>query len=252
MGLDRPTGGSVSVNGRPFAEHSNPLCSAAWPTKDAPSFSLSHLMSEMALTTDHVIVVGKGRLLRDQSMADCIADSAADTVRVCSPEIEKLAHLLQQRHVTVRLKHDGALEVEGMPSDQMGIIEAHDGMTLDELSTTGASLEEAYMALTDSSVNYRPPPRTDPAHDREHRRPDTPGGPIRHGCCIHRVTFGRVVTAEWIKIRTLRSTVAVLAGAMLGMIMMALIVATSTPADATAPLTGLEPAFRCGRGPRRV
>jgi ABC-2 type transport system ATP-binding protein len=117
-------------------------------------FLSSHLMSEMALTADHVIVVGQGRLLRDQSMADFIAAAAADVVRVRSPHVERLAQLLTGDGVTVRTA-DGALEVEGMTSDQIGTIAADAGITLFELATTGASLEEAYMALTEDSLDYR-------------------------------------------------------------------------------------------------
>jgi ABC-2 type transport system ATP-binding protein len=127
-------------------------------------FLSSHLMSEMALTADHVIVVGQGRLLRDQSMADFIAAASADVVRVRSPQSDRLAQLLGGDGVTVRAHGDahsqqgsrgGALDVEGMTSDQIGAIAGTAGITLFELSTTGASLEEAYMALTEDSLDYR-------------------------------------------------------------------------------------------------
>src|ERR1700760_849376 len=77
-------------------------------------FLSSHLMSEMALTADHVIVVGRGRLLRDQSMAEFIAAASAEIVRVRSPQARELAGLLTgEEGVTVRDLGDGALEVEG-------------------------------------------------------------------------------------------------------------------------------------------
>jgi ABC-2 type transport system ATP-binding protein len=118
-------------------------------------FLSSHLMSEMALTADHVILVGKGRLLRDQSMADFIAEASSDVVRVRSPQAAKLAELLAAADVTVRNVAEQALEVQGLTSDQIGVTAAAAGITLLELSTQAASLEDAYMALTEDSIDYR-------------------------------------------------------------------------------------------------
>jgi ABC-2 type transport system ATP-binding protein len=83
-------------------------------------FLSSHLMSEMALTADHVIVVGRGRLLRDQSMADFIREASADVVRVRSPQAVQLAAVLAGEGVTVRPIAEGALEVEGLSSEEIG------------------------------------------------------------------------------------------------------------------------------------
>jgi ABC-2 type transport system ATP-binding protein len=118
-------------------------------------FVSSHLMSEMALTADHVIVVGRGRLLRDQTMAKFIADAAADVVRVRSPHAQQLAGILARANVTVRDVADGTLEVEGLSSEEIGTAAAGAQLTLYELSVHGASLEEAYMALTQDSIEYR-------------------------------------------------------------------------------------------------
>jgi ABC-2 type transport system ATP-binding protein len=118
-------------------------------------FLSSHLMSEMALTADHVIVVGQGRLLRDQSMADFIAGAAAAVVRVRSPHSSQLAALLGGEGVTVRNVAEGELEIEGLTSDQIGTTAAQAQLTLFELTTIEASLEEAYMSLTEDSVEYR-------------------------------------------------------------------------------------------------
>ena len=118
-------------------------------------FLSSHLMSEMALTADHVIVVGKGRLLRDQSMADFIADAATNVVRVRSPQAVELRQLLARENVITRSTSEGALEIEGLSSDEIGIAAASAQITLYELSTQSASLEEAYMALTADSVDFR-------------------------------------------------------------------------------------------------
>jgi ABC-2 type transport system ATP-binding protein len=126
-------------------------------------FLSSHLMSEMALTADHVIVVGRGRLLRDQSMSDFISAAAADVVRVRAPEALRLGRALEARGAVVRTVEGGALDVSGMPSETIGEIAAAERVTLFELATTGASLEEAYMALTDGQVDYRSTSSTEEA-----------------------------------------------------------------------------------------
>ncbi len=121
-------------------------------------FLSSHLMSEMALTADHVIVIGRGRLLRDQSIEDFIAEAAGAVVRVRSPEARRLAGILTRDGVTIRDVAEGTLEVEGLSSDDVGIAAAGAGVTLLELAAQGASLEEAYMALTEDSIDYRSTP----------------------------------------------------------------------------------------------
>jgi ABC-2 type transport system ATP-binding protein len=118
-------------------------------------FLASHLMSEMALTADHVIVVGRGRLLRDQSMSDFIAAASTDLVRVRSPQARQLADLVAGNGVTVTDVTEGVLEVTGLTSEQIGTAAAAAQITLYELATQGASLEEAYMSLTEDSVDYR-------------------------------------------------------------------------------------------------
>jgi ABC-2 type transport system ATP-binding protein len=118
-------------------------------------FLSSHLMSEMALTADHVIVVGRGRLLRDQSMTEFIADASTDLVRVRSPQAGQLAELIAGDGVTVTVVAEGVLEITGLPSEAIGTAAASAHITLYELATQGASLEEAYMSLTQDSVDYR-------------------------------------------------------------------------------------------------
>jgi ABC-2 type transport system ATP-binding protein len=116
-------------------------------------FLSSHLMSEMALTADHVIVLGQGRLLRDSPMDRFIAEAATEVVRVRSPHAVVLSARLEQGGATVR--HDGdALLVEGLTSDQIGTAAFEAGCALLELAPQGASLEEAYMALTAQSVDF--------------------------------------------------------------------------------------------------
>ena len=118
-------------------------------------FLSSHLMSEVALTADHVILVAKGRLLRDESMAEFIAAASSDVVRVRSQHADQLAALLAGAVVTVRNIAQYTLEVEGLSSDAIGTTAGDAGITLWELSTQAASLEEAYMALTEDEIDYR-------------------------------------------------------------------------------------------------
>jgi ABC-2 type transport system ATP-binding protein len=118
-------------------------------------FLSSHLMSEMALIADRVIVLGRGRLLRDQSMAEFIAEASAGVVRVRSPHAARLASLLVGDHVLVRDVADDELEVEGVSSEQIGAVAAQNQITLHHLAAQGASLEEAYMALTADSVDFQ-------------------------------------------------------------------------------------------------
>jgi ABC-2 type transport system ATP-binding protein len=118
-------------------------------------FLSSHLMSEMALTADHVIVVGRGRLLRDQSMAEFIAEASTNLVKVRSPQAAQLAALLGGSGVTVHNVAEDTLEVEGLTCEQIGTSAASAQITLYELTPAAASLEEAYMALTQDAVTYR-------------------------------------------------------------------------------------------------
>jgi ABC-2 type transport system ATP-binding protein len=118
-------------------------------------FLSSHLMSEMALTADHVIVVGKGHLLRDQPMTEFIAQASSEVVRVRSPHVSQLVDLLTANGGAVRDVSATAMEVEGMISDRIGTLAAQAQLTLFELTTVAASLEEAYMALTEESLDYR-------------------------------------------------------------------------------------------------
>jgi ABC-2 type transport system ATP-binding protein len=114
----------------------------------------------MAVTADHVIVVGKGRLLRDQPMADFIADAAVEVVRVRTPQVRELTEVIAaEGGVVTPLEGAGpsgeGLSVQGLSSDRIGIAAARARLTLYELSPQAASLEDAYLALTRDSVDYR-------------------------------------------------------------------------------------------------
>jgi ABC-2 type transport system ATP-binding protein len=118
-------------------------------------FLSSHLMSEMAVTADHVIIVGKGQLIRDQPMRELIAAESRPVVRVRTPQTGELAALLSGDDVVVRRMSGQALEVEGRTTDEVGLAAAAARITLLELTELTASLEDAYMGLTGESVEYR-------------------------------------------------------------------------------------------------
>ncbi|MGO4592362.1 ATP-binding cassette domain-containing protein [Leifsonia sp. 2TAF2] len=115
----------------------------------------SHLMSEMAQTAHHVIVLGQGRLLADAPIADLVAGATTDFVRVRAERIGALADALASPDVTVTRATDGALEVRGLGASQVGRSAASAGIALEELRVVRASLEDAYLELTRDSVEYR-------------------------------------------------------------------------------------------------
>ena len=117
-------------------------------------FLSSHLMSEMALTADHIIVVGRGRLLRDMPMRELIDTSVKSVVRVRSPRVDELRASVSGPDVTVLQVADQTLEVEGLTTDSIGLEAARLGIPLLELTQLEASLEEAYMALTEGAVEF--------------------------------------------------------------------------------------------------
>ncbi|MEV6613349.1 ABC transporter ATP-binding protein [Streptomyces sp. NPDC051051] len=117
-------------------------------------FVSSHLMSEMALTADHLVVIGQGRLLADTSMADFIAQNSRSYVRIRTPQRERLLDVLHGAGVTVVETGGEVLEVDGDKSERIGELAAQHQIVLHELSPQRASLEEAFMQLTAESVEY--------------------------------------------------------------------------------------------------
>ena len=115
----------------------------------------SHLMSEMALTADHLIMLGRGRVIADAPVADIIGGAGSNTVRVRSPQATRLATLLAQPDVTVTAGEQDTLDVTGISAVEIGEQAAAAGIVLHELTSIGASLEDAYMALTQNEVEYR-------------------------------------------------------------------------------------------------
>jgi ABC-2 type transport system ATP-binding protein len=118
-------------------------------------FVSSHLMSEMENTADHLIVVGKGTLIADCSMSEFIARSSGSAVRVRTPSPDSMVLAIAAEGGTATTEKDGTLLVQGMPAEQVGDIAFEKGIRLHELATIRASLEEAFMELTASSVEYR-------------------------------------------------------------------------------------------------
>jgi ABC-2 type transport system ATP-binding protein len=117
-------------------------------------FVSSHLMSEMALTADHLVVIGQGRLIADASVQDVIQRSSANHVRVVSPQAAALCSLIEQRGGRVSREDDGALVVTGLECRDVGMLASGAGLTLYELSPQQASLEEAFMEITRGSVEF--------------------------------------------------------------------------------------------------
>lgn len=117
-------------------------------------FVSSHLMSEMALTADHLIVVGRGRLIADTSVQEFVGRSSQQLVRVRAPDVAQLETALRERGATVVHERDGALSVSGMAAAAIGEAAAAHRLVLHELSPQGGSLEEAFMELTQDSLEF--------------------------------------------------------------------------------------------------
>lgn len=117
-------------------------------------FVSSHLMSEMALTADHLIVIGQGRLLADTSMADFIHQNSRSYVRLRSPQQERLRDVLHAEGLVAVESGNGTLEIDGATTEALGELAARHAIVLHELSSQRASLEEAFMQMTADSVEY--------------------------------------------------------------------------------------------------
>lgn len=114
----------------------------------------SHLMSEMALTADRLIVIGRGRLIAEGSVDDVVRRAASSYVRVDAAEPERLRDLLQDTGADVLTEPDGTLVVTGMDARDVGIAAGTAGITLYELASNTASLENAFMELTRDAFEY--------------------------------------------------------------------------------------------------
>jgi ABC-2 type transport system ATP-binding protein len=130
-------------------------------------FVSSHLMSEMQQTADHLVVIGRGRLLADAPLAEVIGNSAWTAVRVRAPYPEDLVTALEAEGAGVERIGAGELVVTGAEMERVGELAHRAGVVLHELSPRAASLEQAYRELTADSVQYAsPPPPPTPTSSR--------------------------------------------------------------------------------------
>lgn len=117
-------------------------------------FVSSHLMSEMELTAEHLIVIGRGRILADVSMEGFIAMSSQHRVVVESPDAQRLRDLLAGPDVSITSTEPSRLEIEGITAPRVGEVAAAHGVVLHQLADIAPSLEEAFMELTADSVTF--------------------------------------------------------------------------------------------------
>jgi ABC-2 type transport system ATP-binding protein len=119
-------------------------------------FLSSHLMSEIAQTAEHLVVVGRGRLIADTTVAEIVEHASREAmVLVHTSETAELARALTGDGVTLEVRLDGGLEVRGLTGPEIGAIALREQIVLHELTPQRASLEQAFMNLTGSSVEYR-------------------------------------------------------------------------------------------------
>jgi ABC-2 type transport system ATP-binding protein len=118
-------------------------------------FVSSHLINEMALTAERLVVIGRGALIAETSVAEFTAQSAADAVRVVTPMAGNFATVLRLAGADVRLDVDGAIVATGMSSAEIGELASDRSVTVHELVPLKASLEDAFMELTRDAVEYR-------------------------------------------------------------------------------------------------
>jgi len=117
-------------------------------------FVSSHLMAEMALTADNLVVIGKGKLIAETSVADFVARSSSQSVKVRTPASHRLSDAVTNAGGTVIADPDGSLTVTGLAAPEVGELAAAGGLALHEL-TPVASLEDAFMELTEDAVEFR-------------------------------------------------------------------------------------------------
>ncbi|WP_410663255.1 ATP-binding cassette domain-containing protein [Amycolatopsis sp. lyj-84] len=114
----------------------------------------SHLMSEMELTADHIVVVGRGRLIAETSIAE-LAERFKRDVLVRTPDDAELARLLRSAGATVTRQSDGSLAAQGLDAVVIGDIAVRSRIAVHELTPRSDSLEDAYLKLTNDSLEYR-------------------------------------------------------------------------------------------------
>ncbi|MHB8691052.1 MAG: ABC transporter ATP-binding protein [Solirubrobacteraceae bacterium] len=132
-------------------------------------FLSSHLMSEMAVTADHLIIIGRGRLIRDVGLAEFVDEWSANVVRVRSPDATRLREAILAPDVRVSSVEPGLLEVQGLSPVQIGEAAARNGFVLHELTPEKTSLEDAFMELTREETEYHAVTPVDLAAERQER-----------------------------------------------------------------------------------
>jgi ABC-2 type transport system ATP-binding protein len=121
-------------------------------------FVSSHLMSEMALTAEHLIVIGRGELIADMGVDELVQSAAKRSVRVRSPQARELAKLIVDAGATSESVAPLAIEVRGLEAEQIGQLASEHGIVLHELTPKEASLEEAFMELTGDALEFHADP----------------------------------------------------------------------------------------------
>ncbi len=129
-------------------------------TQGRTVFVSSHLMSEMSLTADHLVVIGRGRLIADASVDEFIRSSSANHVKVVSPQAAALKARIEQAGGSATIDGNETLMVTGLDCRAVGTSAAEAGLTLYELSPQNASLEEAFMEMTRDSAEFLGEPQT--------------------------------------------------------------------------------------------
>ena len=117
-------------------------------------FLSSHLMSEMALTADHLIVIGRGKLIADTSVEEFLRRHSENVVRVRSPQATELADAVRAAGVTVEVLEPGLLEIHGLTAEQVGERAAANAYVLHELTPQQVTLEDAFMNITRDEVEF--------------------------------------------------------------------------------------------------
>jgi ABC-2 type transport system ATP-binding protein len=118
-------------------------------------FVSSHLINEMALTAERLVVIGRGTLIAETSVSEFTSQSALDAVRIVTPMAELFLTALSDAGATARIETDGSIIASGLTSAEVGELAADRILTIHELSPMQGSLEDAFMELTHDAVEYR-------------------------------------------------------------------------------------------------
>ncbi len=182
-------------------------------------FVSSHLMSEMEATADHLIVIGRGKLVADCTVQQFIDNNSELSIRIKTPELEKLTAVLSDKGGNVRADGEEALLVSKLGMQEIGDLAFDNQIRVHELSPIQASLEQAFMELTKSSVEYhaaipagKKAPRTMTALTDAPIPTTFPGmSPLPEAS--GKAGFGGALRSEWTKIKSVKSTIWTLAAA---------------------------------------